>query len=439
MDGAVTATPRITMGRILLFLLLTVLNGCASMRNTPADTTYQDRLGQVTVIAIEQAPELKFEGFVRSKGGGAAFAGGGTFTACMTGIGHCSGSMCGAALLLMLGVCGVAGLVGGVAGAVTAPSAEQVAASEAAMARVFEVRTIQESVRHSVEEAALAAGIELRQLPEQEIRAAAATKDYRLLAALGIDTVLETTLRKAGTTGSGLNDPVTAYMEVHVRLVDTASNSERYSTDYLYQGRRLDLASWSANQAKPLIDELNRGYRTLGNHISESIFSLYTFPDRAWRSAGGLLSSSFGLAPIYPPTRGTLTGDRFIGAKFEWFAVEGLRPRFKWEAFPRPGDVAAAPEEMARISNVRYDLLISREENMGPGELVYRREGLPKPEHTIAISLQPDRRYFWTVRARFELDGRTRLTEWGSTHFAVREKITAPSQHSYRFRTPGLD
>ncbi|NTV70502.1 MAG: hypothetical protein HGA71_10180 [Azonexaceae bacterium] len=439
MASAVTNTLCINMGRVLLLLLLALLNGCASMQNTPADTIYQDRLGQVTVIAIEQAPELKFDGFVRSKGGGAALAGGGTFVSCMSGVGHCSGSMCGAALLLMLGVCGVAGLVGGVAGAVMAPSADQVTASEAAMARVFEVRTIQESVRHSVEEAALAAGITLRQLPEQETRAVAATKDYRLLAALGIDTVVETTLTKAGTAGSGLNDPAIAYMEVHVRLVDTASNTERYSTDYLYQGRRLDLASWSANQAKPLIDELNRGYRTLGIHICENIFSLYTFPNRDRRSAGGLLSSAFGLSPIYPPTRGALTGDRIIGAKFEWFAVEGLRPRFKWEAFPRPGDIAAAPDEMSRISNVRYDLLISREENMAPGALVYHREGLPQPEHTINISLQPDSRYFWTVRARFELDGRTRLTEWGATHFAVREKITAPSQHSYRFRTPGLD
>lgn len=56
MDSAVTNMLRVNIGRALLSLLLILLNGCASMRNTPADTIYQDSLGQVTVIAIEQTP-----------------------------------------------------------------------------------------------------------------------------------------------------------------------------------------------------------------------------------------------------------------------------------------------------------------------------------------------------------------------------------------------
>lgn len=411
------------------------------MDNVRPDTSHQDHLGQVTVISIEQVPELKFEGFIRGKGTGAAVVGGGTFAACLGGMGGggCSGSMCGGAYILMLGVCGIAGLVGGVVGTVTAPSTDQVTTRESLMARTFEVRSIQTSVRQAVESAALAAGVKLTQLPEEEIRAVAINRDYRSLTFLGIDTVLETVLTKAGTAGSGINDPSTVYMQVHVRLVDTRSNAEKYSNDFMYYGRRLDLAGWSANQAKPLIDELNKGYRTLGTHIYENIFELYSLPDRDRHSAGGVMSSAFGLAPINPPTRGALTGDRFIGAKFEWYAVEGLRPRFKWEAFPRPGDVAAAPEEMKRVSNVRYDLLVAQEKNMAPDEIIYRREGLLSPEHVINLSLRSDARYFWTVRARFDLDGRSRVTEWGSTHFAVRERITAPSQHSYRFRTPGRD
>jgi hypothetical protein len=411
------------------------------MENVRPDTSHQDQLGQVTVISIEQAPELKFEGFVRGKGTGAVVGGGGTFAACMGGMagGGCSGSMCGAAFILMLGICGIAGLVGGVVGAVTAPGADEVTTSESLLTRVFEVRTIQTSLRQSVEDAARAAGVKLTQLPEEEIRAVATTRNYQSLAALGIDTVLETTLTKAGTAGIGLNDPSTAYMQVHVRLVGTHDNAEKYSNDFTYYGRRLDLAGWSANQAKPLIDELNKGYRTLGTHIYENIFELYSWPDRERHSAGGVMSSAFGLAPINPPTRGALTGDRFIGARFEWYAVDGLRPRFKWEAFPRPGDIAVAPEEMKRVSNVKYDLLIAKEENMAPGVVIYQQQGLQSPEHVINLSLQPDSRYFWTVRARFELDGRSRITEWGSTHFAVRERITAPSQYSYRFRTPGWD
>lgn len=408
------------------------------MDSVRPDTSHQDRLGHVTVIALEQIPELKFEGFVRGKGSGAVLGGGEVFARCLGGFagGGCAGSVCGAALVLMLGICGIAGLVGGVAGAAAAPGMDQAMASESVLASAFEVRTIQASIRHAVEDAASAAGVKLTRLPEEETRAVAAARDYRSLAVLGVDTVLETTLTKAGTAGTGLNDPATAYMQVQVRLVDTASNAEKYSNEYVYHGRRLDLAGWSANQGKPLIDELDKGYRSLGTHIHENIFELYPLPDRERRSAGGALSSAFGLAPIFPPTRGALTGDRFIGARFEWFAVDGLRPRFKWESFPRPGDVAAAPEDMGRIRNVKYELMVAREENMAPGEIVYRQEGLPLPEHAINLSLGPDSRYFWTVRARFELDGRSRVTEWGSTHFAAREKITAPSQYSYRFRTP---
>lgn len=90
----------------------------------------------------------------------------------------------------------------------------------------------------------------------------------------------------------------------------------------------------------------------------------------------------------------------------------------------------------ARFSNVRYELLIAREENMGPGTTVYQRSGLIAPEHTIDTSLLPDSRYFWTVRAHFELDGRLRATEGGATRVDALGGVTAPSIHCYRFRKP---
>lgn len=427
---------RMAMLAAILGMLVAV--GCATMDQVPVDTSYQGKLGQVAVVTAEKAPELKFEGFVRGKGEGAVRGAENTMGLCLSGAGE--GLMYGGPVIIfLLGICGIASMVGGVAGAAIAPSADQVTASEASFARAFEVRTVQQSVRQAVEAAAQAAGTRLVSLPEELTRDAAAARDYRLLQPLGVDTVLETALTKAGTSGSGINAPSTAYMEVHVRLVDTATNEEMHAADYLYLGRRLELAGWSARQARPLIDELDKGYRTLGTHIYDNIFRLYSYPDRDWHSAGGAMSVSFGLTPIYPPTRGTLTGDRFLGAWLEWYAVEGLRPHFRWEAFPRASDRAVAPGDMARVENVRYELLIAGEENMAPAAIVYRREGLPQPEHQIEMSLRPDARYFWTVRAHFVLDGRSRVTEWGSTHFISREKITAPSQHSYRFRTPSRD
>jgi hypothetical protein len=50
--------------------------------------------------------------------------------------------------------------------------------------------------------------------------------------------------------------------------------------------------------------------------------------------------------------------------------------------------------------------------------------------------MQPER-FFWTVRARFELDGRERVTEWSATHWpAANDELSVPSRACFRFRTP---
>ncbi|MBI3356210.1 MAG: hypothetical protein HY038_05470 [Nitrospirae bacterium] len=46
------------------------------------------------------------------------------------------------------------------------------------------------------------------------------------------------------------------------------------------------------------------------------------------------------------------------------------------------------------------------------GNLVYSRERLTESSHSVEIQLDPMTRYFWTVRARFSANGRTKVTEW---------------------------
>jgi hypothetical protein len=99
-------------------------------------------------------------------------------------------------------------------------------------------------------------------------------------------------------------------------------------------------------------------------------------------------------------------------------------------------EVGLTRTDMGRVKNVRYDLIIVRERNLAPAEVVYRREGLPEAHHALETSLSSGTHYFWTVRARFELDSRERVTEWGSTHYMARERYSAPSHLSYRFKTP---
>ena len=69
--------------------------------------------------------------------------------------------------------------------------------------------------------------------------------------------------------------------------------------------------------------------------------------------------------------------------------VETLQPTFRWEPVAE--------------SNVRYDFVIFESYDSIAavvGRKVYYRERLQEPEHTLEVSLQPDREYYWSVRVR---------------------------------------
>jgi hypothetical protein len=349
----------------------------------------------------------------------------------MMGIGSCGGDFCGVVAVLWLGVCGVASAVGGVVGAAKAPGAGEVRAAEATFTTALHAKTIQEALRGQTVAAALGKGANLGSVSPESAQAASQLRDYRSLAAEGIDTVVEVALTKAGTRGSGIDSPLLLYMEAHVRLIRTGENAEVFFADYRYLGKGLKLSEWLANQGQPLLRALEAGYESLGSQIYDDVFLLYPFRDLEPRSVQGSLHA-FGLEPIYPGI-GLLAG--LMGSGASWPIVNNLQPTLRWQAFPREFDIETSPAEMGRVKNVRYELVIAREHNWAPAEVVYRREGLSEAAHTLEAPLSPSTRYFWTVRAGFELDGRQRVTDWSQWYWA-NLKVTAPSPWSYRFRTP---
>jgi hypothetical protein len=147
-----------------------------------------------------------------------------------------------------------------------------------------------------------------------------------------------------------------------------------------------------------------------------------------------------GLRPEYPE------------ARREFVRVDSLQPTLRWEGFPRlqdrEGDKEGTP---GRIRQVTYDLMIWQAEEHYPqeflqeypGELVYRRQGLSEPWHKLEEPLVPTTKYFWTIRARFELDGLPRVTQWGVMKGRPDDLPEArmpviPSPSHYRFRTPSI-
>ncbi len=419
----------------LLLITITLQTGC-SVLPPIAHTGYQQSLGRIAIVSLNEQPEIDFQGFTRSKGAGAVQGAGVGFLHCISlmGGGSCTGSMCGAFYLIWLGVCGVSSVVGGVVGAGIAPSSKEVGEAEEQMSNRLGTEAIQNALFEELILVALTKGTRLAQTGSRLLQSTSERHDYRQFADEAA-TVMEVALTHVGTKGGGFNPPLQLTMTAHVRLVRTQDNTEITAVEYTHTGASYTLSEWSENGAQRLLQALQDGYTALAQHIHDSVLLLYPFPDRKPHTFGFLVAA-YGLAPKEPPTRGQLTGDKIFGDLFEWAPVNSLRPTFRWQAFPREGDRAMASEEMLAVRNVRYDLVIARERNMTPGEIVYRHQGLPQNSHTLTKSLKADTRYFWSVRARFELNGRERVTEWGALDLIAHERLTAPSTGSYRFKTP---
>ncbi len=141
--------------------------------------------------------------------------------------------------------------------------------------------------------------------------------------------------------------------------------------------------------------------------------------------------SLVGLHPEYPPVEmGT------FALYSDFVAVDSLKPTFRWQAFPRAEDRKADKEgTFGRIEGVTYELRIWKTTAGKSGTLVYAREGLKAPHHTLEKSLEPSTKYLWTARAYFEIDGRIRLIEWGLAGNLLRDQ-TVPNASCFRFKTP---
>ncbi len=134
-----------------------------------------------------------------------------------------------------------------------------------------------------------------------------------------------------------------------------------------------------------------------------------------------------GFRPIQPAYSMRLTHDFPKGAVQTYHVpvVESLKPTLKWEPFPGIEESGTAwPDssmgfrkptpfvdvDAAAVSNIRYDLIIWKATETLP--IAYEREGLPEPSHTVETALKPNTHYAWSVRARFDLSGQTRVSEW---------------------------
>jgi hypothetical protein len=114
----------------------------------------------------------------------------------------------------------------------------------------------------------------------------------------------------------------------------------------------------------------------------------------------------------------------------EFVEVDSLQPSFHWQAFPKSEDSLAC-----KVREVTYELRIWRMTPGESGKVVYARRDLKSPYHKLEEPLEPASKYFWSVRARFLIEGHRRVTEWGLAGIPLRNEAV-PNQSCFRFQTP---
>ncbi len=257
--------------------------------------------------------------------------------------------------------------------------------------------------------------------------------DYKDWKLKGIDTILEISVNEVGFEGGRGSAPVIVfYMTANARLISTQDGRELYAGEYNYKSEPRKFADWVNYDALFLKKEFVLSYMVLAEQIMDEAFVLFDIP-LSYFSPYGYCS----IKPAYPEIRFS-----FFKKDMDYIRVGTSSPTLKWESFPGKRDKECIDSEtLKKITAVTYDLKIWQADNGHVGKLVYSKGGIPNPYHTIESQLCSNTKYFWTVRAKFVLEGRKRATRWACSRRPMENMIDTcklrqiPDRNYFRFTT----
>lgn len=500
-------------------IALVVQSGCVWFPPDYPGEEDRARVGTVGVVTARFAPEIEApEAITKGEtiGGGAALgatagAAAGLVIGAVTLIGALSSCLfapptCPAVAPFVLGGAAAGGVAGATVGAASETSSVPGEEAQASFNTALDERVIQDLVHARVMEYARGrVSDEMVEVSDPGPANRDARPDYAPLRQRGIDTVLEISVLKVGLNPHGRRSFLGEQLflveaTVRARLVRTSDNAVLYDKTFYSGSEYRGLGEWIDNNAERLLTALDRTYQNLSEYLVDETFLLYdvtVYDQTADDVLDNIVGLSFrprGLLLEYPGDIRPLTiwhlldrvGEkdktveiqRFFLSGTRWrsfnqaIQVDSLRPALRWQPFSKAGGLAterALPWD--RLSNVRYQLRLYRAREVitkfgdnvwVPGELALSRNGLAVARHELQTPLVACAKYFWTVRARFDLDGQSRVTEWatalsplppkqlrfktgphlptlGTDPYTLRGLARAPSTYYYAFATPCPD
>lgn len=431
---------------LISFLFITVFIGCAErVSRFPGDLPVEglvppsqtNRVALVTDLAPPQIQTIdlgatRAEGTLSSVGG----AGLGTVHGFLSWesdvMGKCSGDFCGVGVVLL-----PIYLVGGaVEGAVsfstpvyptdTLTKAESNARSllDSAVLQT-QLLSLVQYYGHKYVEA------EFVRVPSADRKTFPKIPNYTGLTNESIDVVLEIELSRLALQQSFEAD-------ARARLISVKTGTVLHEGKYSFMSGRHTLDEWMSDSASLLSDAIQHGLEALAEDIIDENFLLF-YPvlpsdNIATQSTGEETNSEYSsrskyvpiyvLSPVYPKVEICFACDSPLGNRphralgnREFVKVNSLRPTLRWERFPRYYDIIDGNGKNYTITDVQYDLRVYNAApvsrySLAPDQLIYDARDINEPYHQVQIDLNRCTDYFWTVRARFRIDGKTRVTEW---------------------------
>ena len=438
--------------RLLIFRLFKtvataiIISGCATAPFNPRYYTV-DRSADypVTIVAATFVPPIEIDIALSGKADGAK-------KGATAGVLHCSPSLAAGPFAPFVFVpCAVlAGVVGGTVGAWNAAPKAEIDSIQPASQSSHGTATqelLAEKARAYLAE--LSENPVTRAGPELIGPASVEDRPKYQPAAAARGSLLELSMLDIRYVGSGQEgDPVCLRMTALGRKIDSATGAVVDEMNYTLDVECQTPENWTKDGGKRFETALHNGYLAVARFIIDRLYLVYHTVQREPRKdVPSRPVPRYVLAPVTPPAPEMYLDFRAItrqakhvqgwgGMHFE--DVDTLTPTLSWEAFPRPFDLPAGG-----FTDVSYDLriytsrLILDGKFAEPADLLQEWADLDEPRYSLTTPLQPCSRYFWTVRARFTLNGTRRVTEWSGAYYTPGGEVGPSQMFYFPFRTPG--